>query len=62
MQNCSIQQESGTGPALSFAGRRTRNVGRCVFLALLLLLPRCADAHLVTTGAGPFYDGIAHFS
>jgi hydrogenase/urease accessory protein HupE len=27
----------------------------------MLFLPRDASAHLVTTGAGPFYDGIAHF-
>jgi hydrogenase/urease accessory protein HupE len=26
-----------------------------------LALPRAAHAHLVSTGAGPFYDGIAHF-
>jgi urease accessory protein len=29
-------------------------------VALLLLSP-AADAHLVSTGAGPFYDGTAHF-
>ena len=27
----------------------------------LLLLSQNADAHLVSTGAGPFYDGSAHF-
>jgi urease accessory protein len=27
----------------------------------LLLLSGIADAHLVSTGAGPFYDGTAHF-
>jgi urease accessory protein len=27
----------------------------------LLLLSQNADAHLVSTGAGPFYDGTAHF-
>lgn len=26
-----------------------------------LALPRVASAHLVSTGAGPFYDGVAHF-
>jgi hydrogenase/urease accessory protein HupE len=26
-----------------------------------LALPRPAHAHLVSTGAGPFYDGVAHF-
>jgi len=24
-------------------------------------VPRAAEAHLVTSGAGPFYDGVAHF-
>lgn len=28
---------------------------------VILCIPRVASAHLVTTGAGPFYDGIAHF-
>jgi urease accessory protein len=27
----------------------------------VLLLSQTADAHLVSTGAGPFYDGTAHF-
>lgn len=27
----------------------------------LLALPTTAKAHLVTSGAGPFYDGVAHF-
>jgi hydrogenase/urease accessory protein HupE len=27
----------------------------------LLVGPEAADAHLVTSGAGPFYDGVAHF-
>ena len=26
-----------------------------------LASPRVATAHLVSTGAGPFYDGVAHF-
>jgi urease accessory protein len=26
-----------------------------------LAIPRHAHAHLVTTGVGPFYDGVAHF-
>jgi hydrogenase/urease accessory protein HupE len=30
-------------------------------LFTLLLLSQNADAHLVSTGAGPFYDGSAHF-
>jgi hydrogenase/urease accessory protein HupE len=35
---------------------------RLAWLAPLLFLatPRVADAHLVTTGFGPFYDGISH--
>ena len=28
--------------------------------ALFLMLPGAASAHLVTTGLGPFYDGISH--
>ena len=28
--------------------------------ALFLLVPEAASAHLVTTGLGPFYDGISH--
>jgi hydrogenase/urease accessory protein HupE len=39
-------------------------VGRSLSLAApavaLLLLPRPAHAHLVTTGLGPLYDGISH--
>lgn len=31
-------------------------------LAALVLLPVEAQAHLVTTGLGPFYDGISHFA
>ena len=31
-------------------------------LAAVLLAPRDAQAHLVTTGLGPFYDGISHFA
>jgi hydrogenase/urease accessory protein HupE len=30
-------------------------------LVLLLAMPSVAHAHLVSTGVGPFYDGIAHF-
>jgi hydrogenase/urease accessory protein HupE len=29
--------------------------------AALLLLPAIAEAHLVNTGLGPFYDGVSHF-
>ncbi|MGO8970594.1 MAG: HupE/UreJ family protein [Myxococcaceae bacterium] len=31
-----------------------------VWLTALLLAPATAHAHLVTTGLGPFYDGIGH--
>ncbi|MFN7292174.1 MAG: HupE/UreJ family protein [Pirellula sp.] len=36
----------------------------CLFLALFFALvtsPNTAQAHLVTSGAGPFFDGVAHF-
>jgi len=36
----------------------------CLFLALffgLVTSPNTAQAHLVTSGAGPFFDGVAHF-
>jgi hydrogenase/urease accessory protein HupE len=31
-------------------------------LACLALLPAPSHAHLVTTGLGPFYDGVSHFA
>ncbi len=30
--------------------------------AVATLLPAVADAHLVNTGLGPFYDGVSHFA
>ena len=40
-----------------------RNAGRAIGAgAVLLLLPANARAHLVSTGLGPFYDGVSHFS
>lgn len=36
----------------------------CLFWAALfasVLSPKAAQAHLVTSGAGPFFDGVAHF-
>jgi urease accessory protein len=44
----------------SLSGKQFR---RHIFIAIftLLFLTRTANAHLVTTGAGPFYDGTAHF-
>lgn len=38
---------------------RVPGAGALAFLAALLI-PRCAEAHLVTTGLGPVYDGIGH--
>ena len=33
-----------------------------LFLAFLLLAPATAEAHLVNTGMGPFYDGAMHLA
>ena len=41
------------------SGKRFLNTLIAAFT--LLLLSQKADAHLVSTGAGPFYDGTAHF-
>jgi len=38
--------------------KRTRTA--CL-TAAVLLLPTAAQAHLVNTGLGPFYDGVSHF-
>jgi len=38
----------------------TRRLATAVAGAILLLGPAIAQAHLVTTGIGPVYDGIAH--
>jgi hydrogenase/urease accessory protein HupE len=35
---------------------------RILLAAAVFLIPREASAHLVTTGLGPFYDGISHFT
>jgi hydrogenase/urease accessory protein HupE len=32
-----------------------------MLLAVAWLAPAAADAHLVSTGLGPFYDGLSHF-
>ena len=46
-------------------GARTTTARRCAATAALLamgvLAPGEASAHLVTTGLGPFYDGVGHF-
>ena len=40
-----------------------RPLHRCMtLLAAGLLLPAAAQAHLVSTGLGPFYDGLSHFA
>jgi hydrogenase/urease accessory protein HupE len=39
------------------AGHRLR-----VLTAAALLAPQAAQAHLVNTGLGPFYDGVSHFA
>jgi hydrogenase/urease accessory protein HupE len=39
--------------------RRVRR--RLAAAALLALWPATAEAHLVNTGLGPFYDGVSHF-
>jgi urease accessory protein len=39
-----------------------RRCSYIIAIAVLLLWPACAGAHLVTTGLGPVYDGIGHFS
>lgn len=46
----------------SFAARQVRGALAQMLLALVLPVgfPSVADAHLVTTGLGPMYDGIGH--
>jgi urease accessory protein len=38
-----------------------RNMRRAMAAGAALLAPSVAHAHLVTTGLGPFYDGVTHF-
>jgi urease accessory protein len=38
-----------------------RNMRRAMSAGAALLAPSVAHAHLVTTGLGPFYDGVTHF-
>jgi len=40
--------------------RRPLALAGCLFLAALCLAPQTAHAHLVQTGFGTFYDGVAH--
>jgi hydrogenase/urease accessory protein HupE len=37
-------------------------IPRGVTTAALALIPAIAQAHLVNTGLGPFYDGVSHFA
>jgi hydrogenase/urease accessory protein HupE len=39
-----------------------QSLRRLLAAAGMLLLPAGADAHLVNTGLGPFYDGVSHFA
>lgn len=41
--------------------KRSRPCIRGVTVAAALLAPLAANAHLVSTGLGPFYDGLSHF-
>jgi hydrogenase/urease accessory protein HupE len=34
----------------------------CIVFSAVLLFPGTSHAHLVTTGLGPFYDGVSHFA
>jgi len=43
------------------AGSSRGRVAVLLLPASLVLLPQAAQAHLVTTGLGPLYDGITHF-
>ena len=40
----------------------TRSCSRLICLTVLGLFPLTADAHLLSTGLGPVYDGISHFA
>jgi urease accessory protein len=46
---------------VSGRGRSMRRASVWTPCAWLALWPALASAHLVTTGLGPFYDGISHF-
>ncbi len=49
--------------SLRISNRLSGRRGAVVLGALFaLLLPASAQAHLVTTGLGPFYDGVSHFA
>lgn len=41
---------------------KNRTAHAIAALALVLLLPSAARAHLVNTGLGPFYDGVSHLA
>jgi hydrogenase/urease accessory protein HupE len=42
-------------------GKPFSRISIFVSAIILLIFEQSADAHLVSTGAGPFYDGSAHF-
>lgn len=50
-----------SSPHLLISLSRSRNIRFVIVFICILLFPFPSDAHLVTTGAGPFYDGSAHF-
>ncbi len=58
--------DEGSAPSGAQSKARTRRpltLNPAAALALALALaPSAAEAHLVTTGLGPVYDGIAHFA
>jgi hydrogenase/urease accessory protein HupE len=39
-----------------------RAFSRTLLASAAFLVPRSAHAHLVTSGLGPFYDGVSHFA
>jgi urease accessory protein len=54
-----LPEDSSQQQEFSLSGKQFLNTLIAAFV--LLLLSQNADAHLVSTGAGPFYDGTAHF-
>ena len=42
-------------------GRRTRRASRAVAAIGIMLCSNSADAHLMSSGMGPIYDGLLHF-
>ncbi len=48
------------GHAMNFPRRQKRRLAWPAILVLAIGLPACAEAHLVTSGLGPVYDGMEH--